>query len=71
MGAFIASESQDGYHIRLSPQFWIYWAVVIPLTALILIAWIVWINRKQLLSRGKKRFSEWIDAWDEPQQAAT
>jgi hypothetical protein len=43
MGAFVFSDGAGGFHLEIAPQFWIYWAVVLPLTSVLMIAWIVWI----------------------------
>ena len=47
-------------HIVLSKQFWVYWAAVLPLTVVVLGAWIFWINRKQVFAwwRGRKEYDE-------------
>ncbi|KAK5166241.1 uncharacterized protein LTR77_008502 [Saxophila tyrrhenica] len=53
MDPFVSRDASEGSRVIVSSQFWIYWAVVIPLTSMILCAWVVWINREQLLSRRK------------------
>ena len=58
MGAFIFADSADGRQVKASPHFWIYWAIVIPLTVSLVVAWVIWINRKQILNRGKKKLEE-------------
>lgn len=69
MGAFINKSTTGGYNIDVSPHFWIYWAVVGPLTIVLLIAWILWINRRQLLTRREPRVHGSIDAADEKPQS--
>lgn len=39
----------------LSHRFWIYWAVTIPLTVVVIVCWIFWANRHELLRRFKAR----------------
>ena len=38
----------------LTPRFWIYWVVTIPLTLATVCAWYVWINRKAAIIRSKE-----------------
>ena len=71
MGSLVTHDTGNGLRIEVSSDFWIYWAVVAPLTVLLVVAWIVWINRNQLLSRGKKKMGEWLDGSNDPHQAVT
>ena len=38
------STSSHGKAMVVSPQFWIYWAVTVPLTLITLIGWALWWN---------------------------
>ena len=33
----------------MSDRFWIYWAVTIPLTVVVVVCWIFWANRQELM----------------------
>lgn len=39
----------------LSRRFWIYWAVTLPLTAVVVLAWLLWTHRQTLLHRAQDR----------------
>jgi hypothetical protein len=54
-----ASSSSSPFPTSIStkPQFWIYWAVTIPLTLLVIGIWAVWIS---VVSQRHKR--EYVEA---------
>jgi hypothetical protein len=54
MGAFVYSDPSNGFKLQVSPEFWVYFVVVAPMTVVLLVAWAVWINRRQLLSQGNE-----------------
>jgi hypothetical protein len=39
---------QDPSRPSVSPRFWIYWAVTLPVTLVTLGAWWMWVNRTWL-----------------------
>jgi hypothetical protein len=43
---FLSPQTQQ---LQVSSQFWIFWAVALPLTALVIIIWILWTQRKEVL----------------------
>lgn len=49
-----AWELESGQSI--SDQFWVYWAVTLPLTVVVIIIWIIWSYRTELARwmRGSK-----------------
>ncbi|KIW66591.1 hypothetical protein PV04_05909 [Phialophora macrospora] len=54
---FIDSDSQDAFHV--STKFWIFWAITVPLTIVVLTIWIYFhpsnVSRWPLLKRSNKR----------------
>ncbi|EPS36405.1 hypothetical protein H072_10093 [Dactylellina haptotyla CBS 200.50] len=47
----------------MTEKFWVYWAVTIPMTALIILAWVAWVKRQSWLKskdrqEGMKTFNE-------------
>jgi len=40
--------STDDFRVKISPSFWVYWAVTIPLTILIITIWSIWIQSEKL-----------------------
>jgi hypothetical protein len=48
MGFFSTQPSGDGTNgtLILSPDFWIFWAVSVPLTAITLVSWWWWHQRR-------------------------
>ncbi|EXJ58119.1 hypothetical protein A1O7_05543 [Cladophialophora yegresii CBS 114405] len=54
---FIDSGDRDAFHV--SPQFWIFWAITVPLTIVVLTTWIYFhpsnVSRWPLLKRSNKR----------------
>ena len=44
-GLFKFSEPAPGRMV--SPEFWIYWAVTIPVTCFLAVVWIFWVKRSQ------------------------
>jgi hypothetical protein len=71
MGAFVYTDPSNGFKLQVSPQFWVYFVVVVPMTIVLLVAWAVWINRRQLLSRGKKKYEEWFQGWQQQPTSPT
>ena len=41
--------------VRVNDQFWWYWAIVLPLTVVLLLTWAAWIRREQLMRRIQER----------------
>ena len=37
----------------LSPWLWIYWAVTVPLTIVVILVWYIWIRRTDILHRDE------------------
>ncbi|OCT51078.1 hypothetical protein CLCR_08440 [Cladophialophora carrionii] len=54
---FIDSDDRDAFHV--APQFWIFWAVTVPLTIVVLTIWIYFhpsnVSRWPLLKRSNQR----------------
>jgi hypothetical protein len=48
MSPFI-SISADDRHMSVSSQFWVFWAVAAPITVFVLLAWLVWLQRVEVL----------------------
>ncbi|KAI9695600.1 MAG: hypothetical protein M1820_008525 [Bogoriella megaspora] len=42
-------------NLQVNGQFWWYWVIVIPLTAALLLAWVIWIRRGDLRSWFRER----------------
>lgn len=42
MGMFSWQSSKDVERTSVSPDFWVYWAVTVPLTIITLTGWAVW-----------------------------
>ena len=38
-------QSADGTGVRVASLFWVYWAVTIPLTMLVIASWLLWSRR--------------------------
>lgn len=49
MGTFFAYDATRPTEIFVSPHFWIFWAVVGPMTVILVGSWFVWINRTDLM----------------------
>ena len=51
-----------GGNLTISPHFWIYWVVTIPITVLVLVVWAIWLRwnqkreqmRRMTLKHGKE-----------------
>ena len=49
----------DDKSLTMTPQFYIFWAVSVPVTILVLIMWIVWSQRVEIAKFiGERRQSE-------------
>jgi len=57
MAPFIAI-SEDGNHIRMSSQFWVFWAIATPITVVVLVTWLIWIQRVEFAKRVKDAVSK-------------
>jgi flagellar biosynthesis/type III secretory pathway M-ring protein FliF/YscJ len=49
-------------HVVTAPNFWIYWAVTIPLTLLVLTIWTAWI--KVVVPRQERQDEEALESWE-------
>jgi hypothetical protein len=47
MSSFFSTASNNN-HLLVSPQFWIFWSFAIPLTAVVLVIYILWVQRAEV-----------------------
>jgi len=47
MSSFFSTASTDN-QLRVSPQFWIFWSFSIPLTVVVLVVYILWVQRAEV-----------------------
>jgi hypothetical protein len=38
----------DGKSLIMAPQFYVFWAVSVPVTLLVLVMWILWSQREEI-----------------------
>lgn len=69
MSSFFSTNPNDGSRIEVSSQFWIFWAVVGPLTVVLLSVFVLWINRKQLWLSGSRTAAYYTDGQDSEKAA--
>jgi len=50
-----ASDGDSNPSLRVSPSMWIYWATTVPLTAVVVLIWMVW--SWKAMSRSNKRLA--------------
>ncbi|CZR67984.1 uncharacterized protein PAC_17883 [Phialocephala subalpina] len=48
MQLFFSTSNDAKIPIVINPSFWVYWAVTIPLTLVVLLIWFIWIRRDDL-----------------------
>ena len=63
-GTFVASllampmfDWHEGVARSVNRHFWIYWAVTLPLTALVICAWLAWTNKRTLWKAKEKNIA--------------
>jgi len=50
----ITLDSTAQYHLRVSPDFWILWAIAVPLTVVVMVVWRLWyMHTRAKLMKGK------------------
>jgi hypothetical protein len=47
MSSFFSTASTDN-QLQISPQFWIFWSFSIPLTVVVLVVYILWVQRAEV-----------------------
>jgi hypothetical protein len=47
MSSFFSNGSNND-HLLVSPQFWIFWSFAIPLTAVVLVVYTIWVQRAEV-----------------------
>jgi hypothetical protein len=52
MGSFF-SVNEDA-HVVVSHQFWLYWAIVLPLTGIVILTWLSWLRLDKILARREE-----------------
>jgi hypothetical protein len=55
--------SSTSSHIATTPSFWIFWAITIPLTLLVLTIWAAWM--KIVVPRQQLQDEEILESWKE------
>lgn len=55
--------SSTGSHIATTPNIWIFWAITIPLTFLVLAIWAVWM--KVVVPHQQLQDEETLETWKE------
>jgi hypothetical protein len=58
MSPFI-SISVDDRHMSVSSQFWVFWAVAAPITVFVLLAWLLWLQRVEVLKYVEEMVTEY------------
>jgi flagellar biosynthesis/type III secretory pathway M-ring protein FliF/YscJ len=53
--------SSTSSHISTTPHFWIFWAITIPLTLIVLALWAFWI--KIVVPRQQLQDEETLETW--------
>lgn len=48
----------------VSPRFWIYWAITLPLTIVVVLVWFIWIQRKDARHRREDLATRQFDDSD-------
>lgn len=54
IGPFVKT-SVDEKRLVMAPQFYVFWAVSAPVTILVLITWILWLQRAEIAKLIEKR----------------
>ncbi|OCL06824.1 hypothetical protein AOQ84DRAFT_410114 [Glonium stellatum] len=52
MGSFFSAA--DNSRVAVSSQFWLYWAVVLPLTGVVLTVWLSWLRVEKIRARREE-----------------
>jgi hypothetical protein len=52
MGSFFSTTNNS--RIAVSSQFWLYWAIVLPLTGIVLIVWLSWLRVEKIRARREE-----------------
>jgi hypothetical protein len=60
-GTKTKSLNSDGETGVLSRNFWMYWAVSVPLTIVVLLAWRTWWHRENIITNTNTHISSWIE----------
>jgi hypothetical protein len=63
MSSFFTLDSQT-FQLHVSSDFWIFWAIAIPLTGLVVFIWTLWIQRTEV-----KNIRQRLKAWWKARQA--
>ncbi|MCJ1246450.1 hypothetical protein MMC30_003657 [Trapelia coarctata] len=58
MSSFFTLDTESS-RLLVSSDFWIFWAIAIPLTALVIIIWTLWIQRTEVMNIWKRRKHAW------------
>lgn len=67
MSSFFTLDSQS-FQLRVSSDFWIFWAIAIPLTALVILTWVLWIQRTEVSNLWNRLKESWQSARRERRQ---
>jgi hypothetical protein len=57
MGSFFSVN--DDAHVVVSKQFWLYWAIVLPLTGVVLLTWLSWLRLDKIHAR-REEYEEFV-----------
>lgn len=54
IGPFVKLDADDR-HLVMAPQFYLFWAVSAPVTILVVLMWVVWLQRTEIANYLEQR----------------